>query len=147
MSLYGDLPQAKDDTGGQPAWAAAAKKLQPLPRKAAGLAPPSVMRSGRGGRGAGPAPVSLPAGRGRGSGASGGGAPITVKAEAAADGPSTSGLGSLASTIAPGPITVTASAPVPSNSLFAVDGQDLAEEYDPSKPNDYEAVARWALSS
>jgi hypothetical protein len=47
MSLYGDLPSAKDDDAGAKGWVASAKKLQPTWKKPSSvLAPPSVTRGG-----------------------------------------------------------------------------------------------------
>lgn len=81
MSLYGDLPQAKDDAvAGSKSWTAANAKMQPPGVRKPGLAPPAaLLRAGvGGGRGPGPAGRVLPApsaGRGRGRGSTSAGTP------------------------------------------------------------------------
>ncbi|KAL4444662.1 hypothetical protein ABPG77_002479 [Micractinium sp. CCAP 211/92] len=138
--LYGGLPSARD--GSEEAAKAERKDgwvgsglFAPttLAAKRAALVPPAALRvSGGRGRGReGPPPV-VP-GRGGGSGRGPGGA-----ADKARDGGS---VLLAAANSSDGPITVTATAVpavVPGMSL----GEDIKEEYDPAKPNDYDAVRR-----
>jgi hypothetical protein len=166
MSLYGDLPQAKDSGGAgggagnlNPNWAGSAKKLQPTLRKPS-LAPPAVLRTGRGAGRAGPVPLGRGAGRG----------PPPARqhdAEAGVFPPGAPASGSLLATITAQPVqhplplapgagssspvgklpagagaaAAVAAGPISSN-LFAVDGHALEDEYDPAKPNDYEEIVR-----
>jgi len=141
MSLYGDLPQAKDDgSSGSKGWASAASKLQPQARKAAGVLapPPSLLRAG--GRGPGPAGRTLPgrgAGRGGGgAGGRGGAAPSPHSAAAAAAAVGGGGVVGEAATASGGPIVV------PALTFFSTHGEAIGDEYDPLRPNDYEDVLR-----
>lgn len=123
MSLYGDLPTAKDGAETGTSWSSAAAKLQPAFRKPASVLgpPPSILRGGRGAAGRGPGPP--PAGRGAGRGP-----------------PPSSIHGQISDTSAGpllgegGPIVVS------SLTFFSVNGEPIKDEYDPSRPNDYEAV-------
>eukprot|EP00879_Flechtneria_rotunda_P014992 GHRR01015666.1.p1 GENE.GHRR01015666.1~~GHRR01015666.1.p1 ORF type:complete len:276 (+),score=95.46 GHRR01015666.1:88-915(+) len=125
MSLYGDLPQAKDEDSGSKGWAAASKKLQPTFRKPSSLlAPPSVLRGGPG-RGSARTPTS--AGRGAGR------TPTSVTNNVL---PASAG-----------PFVGSNSNPMPAAvhsafSFFTVNGQPLQDEYDPSRPNDYEEIVK-----
>lgn len=122
MSLYGDLPTAKDDDAKLTGWAT--KKLQPAFRKPGSiLAPPSVARGG--GRTGGRTPTSTGRGGGRGPSPA---THIVAQAHAGAltDGNSNLAVQSIHSTF----------------SFFTVNGQPLKDEYDPSKPNDYEDIIK-----
>ncbi|KAL4855786.1 DNA-damage-repair/toleration protein [Chlorella vulgaris] len=139
--LYGDLPSAKDQPSDdadkekkKEGWAGSGL-FAPTNlggKRQAALAPPSVLRAAAsgGGRGRGregPPPVA-PGGRGGGRGS----------ASRAEDGGS---VLLAAASSGDGPITVTATAVpmlMPGISL----GEDIKDEYDPSKPNDYDAVRR-----
>lgn len=118
MSLFGDLPEAKTGTSASNdtlAWSSVTK-LQPVFRKPATniLAPPAALRAGRGG---GRTPLG-----GRGGGR---GPPVSSETPASVAGPSTT------STV--GQATF---------SFFAANGEPIKDEYDPSRPNDYEEVIR-----
>lgn len=122
MSLYGDLPTAKDDDAKATGWAT--KKLQPAFRKPGNiLAPPSVARAG--GRTGGRTPTSAGRGGGRGPPST---TNIVAQAHAGAftGSNSNSAVQSIHSTF----------------SFFTVNGQPLKDEYDPSKPNDYEDIIK-----
>lgn len=137
MSLYGDLPQAKDeDAASKGSWASVAKKLQPSfrPKQAGGSSsssvlavPPSLRPGGRTGGRTGVAD----GGRGGGRGP-----PPVVHVSASP----------VAAAVGPGPVVlpgVHASAQHSSFSfLKAMNGEPLKDEYDPSKPNDYEELMR-----
>lgn len=141
MSLYGDLPQAKDDAAGpNKGWASSASKLQPSLRKPSGILapPPSLLRAG--GRGPGPAGRTLPspAGRGTGGGRGSGPSPVAVASPAGAAAPSSSSGNDTGDTsgASGGPIVVSAL------TFFSTHGEPIDDEYDPSRPNDYEDVLR-----
>jgi splicing factor 45 len=138
MSLYGDLPQAKDDGAGtSKGWAAAVNKLQP--RKPSGVLapPPHVLRAAAaGGRGPGPAGRALPAPAGRGAGRGRGALGLSSSGRGSADAVGPSGAA------AAGPSTPVAAPVVSSASFFSVNGEALTDEYDPSRPNDYEDILR-----
>lgn len=130
--LYGDLPSAKDDdkkTGGS--WAGSGH-LAPTKRPAGLGPPPSVLRATAGGRGRGregPPPVA--AGRGRGPGpvvVAGDTAPVLVSAS-----PVLAASAAMPSIHDQGGAAAAAGASL---------GQDLHEEYDPARPNDYEQVRK-----
>lgn len=135
MSLYGDLPQAKDEDAASKGWAGSSKKLQPTfrPKQAGGSSsllgvPPSV-RAGGAGRTGGRI-SSSDGGRGGGRGP-----PPVVNVSASAMG---SGIG-------PGPVMPGGAAHSQHSSfsfLKALNGDPLKDEYDPSKPNDYEDIMK-----
>ncbi|KAG2498604.1 hypothetical protein HYH03_003353 [Edaphochlamys debaryana] len=156
MSLYGDLPQAKNstDAGGAPTgWGPVDAKMAPpsLKKPAPSPAfkpPPSVLRAaaaagGRAGPGRGGPARGIPI-----TGRTGGrGPPGTAGEGALASG----GSGSLTpSDAAGGGVAVVASGPGPaasgssvgvSSAIFtARDGKPIQDEYDPMRPNDYEEV-------
>eukprot|EP00798_Chlamydomonas_sp_ICE-L_P030085 gene30085-35046_t len=117
MSLFGDLPQAKDETGGEPkkqmSWSSSSL-MQPVIRKPGSQLgpPPSVLMRGSG-RGQGPSGRGgIAGGRGLGRGS------IEQSASGDAAGPTSSAI----------PTSVSAS------SIFG----SVNEEYDPARPNDYE---------
>ncbi|KAL4427659.1 hypothetical protein ABPG75_001748 [Micractinium tetrahymenae] len=139
--LYGGLPSARDASEE----AAKAEKKEGwagsglfapatlAAKRAAALVPPAALRTG-GGRGRGregPAPVAP--GRGSSGGRGRGGAAGKVS-----DGGS---MLLAAASSNDGPITVTATA-VPAVMPGMSLGEDIKEEYDPAKPNDYDAVRR-----
>lgn len=114
MSLFGDLPQAKTNDGGGPAWAGL-NKLQPPPRKPAAPAfglPPALLRAGRGG-----ARTPLNPGRGAGRG--------IVSTPSSAD-----------NSAEPSPAATPSTTAL---SIFSPNGQ-IKDEYDPCRPNDYEKI-------
>lgn len=135
MSLYGDLPQAKDEDAASKGWAGSSKKLQPTfrPKQAGGSSsllgvPPSV-RAGGAGRTGGRI-GSSDGGRGGGRGP-----PPVANVSASAMG---SGIG-------PGPVMPGGAAHSQHSSfsfLKALNGDPLKDEYDPSKPNDYEDIMK-----
>ncbi|PSC68931.1 DNA-damage-repair toleration chloroplastic-like [Micractinium conductrix] len=150
FGLYGGLPSTKDGKEGNAdetptkkegwvgsgitAFAPAALAAKRAAALAASLAARGFGPAGRGRGREGPSPLST--GRGDGGGR-GRGAAAAAK-EAAQDGGS---VLLAAASAHEGPITVTATAVpamVPGMSL----GQDIREEYDPAKPNDYDAVLR-----
>lgn len=136
MSLYGDLPQAKDEDAASKGWASSSsiKKLQPSFRpKQAGsstlLGVPASLRGGGAGGRTGGRSGSSDGGRGGGRG------PPPVVHVSAASG---------ASSMGPGPVMASAAAAQHSSFSFlkAVNGEPLRDEYDPSKPNDFEDIMR-----
>jgi len=138
MSLYGDLPQAKDEDAASKGWASASKKLQPTFRpKQAGVSssssllavPPSV-RAGGAGRTGGRS-GSSDGGRGGGRGP-----PPVVHVSATAGG----SFNAAPAAVMPGPHASTQHSSF--SFLKAVNGEPLKDEYDPSKPNDYEEIMR-----
>lgn len=137
MSLYGDLPQAKDEDAASKGWASSSKKLQPTfrPKQAGGtgssslLAVPTSVRAGGAGRTGGRS-GSSDGGRGGGRGP-----PPVVHVSASAGG----------FAAGPGPVMPGAHASAQHSSfsfLKALNGEPLKNEYDPSKPNDYEELMR-----
>ncbi|GIL42508.1 hypothetical protein Vafri_463 [Volvox africanus] len=169
MSLYGDLPQAKNssiDAGGVASgWSALDSKLMPPPslKKPAVPAfkpPPSVLRAAaQAGTGSGP-------GRGgpaRGipiTGRSGGRGPPPIIADGTSTGPVAStadgastpgsrgttpgGFTAAAAVTVAGTVSSSATVSGPSaasSSIFTRgDGRSIEDEYDPMRPNDYEEV-------
>lgn len=137
MSLYGDLPQAKDEEAASKGWASSGKKLQPTfrPKQAGGtgssslLAVPPSLRAGGAGR-TGGRTGSSDGGRGGGRGP-----PPVVHVSASAAGSFAAG---------PGPVMPGAQHASAQHSSFsflkALNGEHLKDEYDPSKPNDFEVI-------
>lgn len=122
MSLYGDLPTAKDEDAKTSGWAA--KKLQPAFRKPGTIiAPPSVARGG--GRAGGRTPGAAGRGGGRGP-------PPATHIVAQSHAGSFKGSNS----------NTAVQSIHAAFSFFTVDGQPLKHEYDPSKPNDYEDIVK-----
>eukprot|EP00775_Hariotina_reticulata_P000370 gene370-605_t len=131
MSLYGDLPQAKDEDAASKGWSASSKKLQPTFRKPSNLlAPPSVVRGGGAGRSGGGGRTPTTSGRGAGRGPPPAGINTVIHANA---GPASS----------QGPVNPAPAAVHSAFSFFtSVHGAPLKDEYDPSKPNDYEEIVK-----
>jgi splicing factor 45 len=142
MSLYGDLPQAKQAGSDEEAKPAAAKgwattnKLTPAfrPKQAAAGGVVAVAAAARGGgrigAGAGAAGRAPAPGRGAGRGP----APVTLHMHAS------SAAGGGAATGAAAPYVQQHSSSL--SFLKALNGEPLQDEYDPSKPNDYEEIMK-----
>jgi hypothetical protein len=132
--LYGNLPQAKDDekkTAGS--WAGSGL-LAPNKRPGGMAPPPSVLRAAAGGRGRGrEGPPAVAPGRGGGRGPG----PAAVSSGDAAVLVPAAGPAAAAAAGQDGAAAVIAAA---SGTMSL--GQDLKEEYDPARPNDYEAVRK-----
>ncbi|WIA42186.1 hypothetical protein OEZ86_009449 [Tetradesmus obliquus] len=133
MSLYGDLPSAKDDDAGDvkpiKGWVASAQKLQPSWKKPGSvLAPPSVTRGGRG-----PAGGRTPTAAGRG----GGRGPPPASLPAAAN------IVNIHASPAGQQHHHQQQQRGSAFSFFtAANGQALQDEYDPAKPNDFEELIK-----
>ena len=145
--LYGDLPQAKDeDKKAAGSWAGSGL-MAPAKRTAAMAPPPSVLRAagGRGRGREGPPPVAP--GRGAGSGGRG----PSPAAAAAGGTPKAAAVAAAAADTTPVLASAAVAAQQASSAAAAILaaatggmslGQDLKEEYDPVRPNDYEQVRK-----
>lgn len=139
--MYGGLPSAREASEEdakaekKEGWAGSGlfAPANLAAKRAAAIAPPAALRAG-GGRGRGregPPPVAPGRGSSAGRGPSG-------SADKTRDGGS---LLLAAASSNDGPITITATA-VPAVMPGMSLGEDIKEEYDPAKPNDYDAVRR-----
>ncbi|GAB4821508.1 hypothetical protein N2152v2_008554 [Parachlorella kessleri] len=143
--LYGDLPQAKDEDKKAAGGWAGSGLMAPTKRTAAMAPPPSVLRAagGRGRGREGPPPVAGGRGGGRGPGPAAAAASGTPKAAVIAAAAAAETTPVLASAAAAAQQASSAAAAILAAATGGMSlGQDLKEEYDPTRPNDYEQVRK-----
>lgn len=138
FGLYGDLPSAKDDAEKKAGSWAGSGLMAPSKRTSGLGPPPSVLRAAAGGRGRGrEGPGAVAPGRGRGPGPVAPGPGVTSPRAVAA----VSSVLASAAVLGAQPSHDAGPAVVAASSGLGM-GQDIKDEYDPARPNDYEQVCK-----